>query len=104
MPIRSCLAILCLLLLGRGVLLRADEPGKEQPAETTATPEQEAFFEKKIRPILVSRCLECHGEKKQEGGLRLDSRAGVLKGSDSGPSVVAGKPGESRLVEVIGYQ
>ena len=87
-----------------GVAARADEPAPDQPAVVKLTPEQEAFFEKKVRPILVSRCIECHGEKKQEGGLRLDSRAGVFQGNESGPVVVAGKPDESRLVDVIGYQ
>jgi cytochrome c553 len=56
-------------------LARAEEPAKDLPADFRATPEQEAFFEKSVRPILVAKCLECHGEKKQEGGLRLDSRA-----------------------------
>ncbi|MDG2391670.1 MAG: hypothetical protein P8M30_20375, partial [Planctomycetaceae bacterium] len=34
----------------------------------------EDFFEARVRPLLVKHCLECHGAKKQEGGLRLDSR------------------------------
>src|SRR4051812_9195784 len=34
------------------------------------------FFEKQVRPLLVARCQQCHGEKKQEGGLRLDYRKG----------------------------
>src|SRR6516225_7537681 len=48
------------------------------------------FFETKIRPVLVERCYECHGEKKQKGGLRLDGKAALLKGGDSGPIVVPG--------------
>ncbi len=59
------------------------------------------FFEKRVRPVLVERCYECHGEKKQKGGLRLDSAAAVLKGGDSGPALVPGKPDESRLVKGI---
>lgn len=103
MPLRSCLAVL--FLIGAASLaLRADEPAKVTAADPQITPEQEAFFEKNVRPILIARCVECHGEKKQEGGLRLDSRAGVFKGNESGPAVVAGKPEESRLVDVIGYQ
>ena len=35
------------------------------------------FFESKVRPVLVEHCLGCHGEKKQKGGLRLDSAAGL---------------------------
>src|SRR5262249_23605184 len=72
-------------------------------ADFKFSPEQEAFFEQKVRPLLVAQCLECHGEKKQEGGLRLDSRPAILKGNESGPAIVAGRPEESRLIEVIGY-
>ena len=45
------------------------------------------FFEKKIRPVLVEHCYKCHSAeaKKAKGGLRLDSRANLLKGGDSGP-------------------
>ncbi|MEC7922740.1 MAG: c-type cytochrome domain-containing protein, partial [Planctomycetota bacterium] len=39
------------------------------------------FFEKKIRPVLVERCFKCHGPKAK-GGLRLDGRAGMLKGGE----------------------
>src|SRR5690349_3744526 len=55
------------------------------------------FFEKKIRPLLVERCHECHGPQKQRGGLRLDSRSAVLKGGDNGPALVPGEPGNSRI-------
>jgi cytochrome c553 len=61
------------------------------------------FFEKRVRPVLVERCYECHGEKKQKGGLRLDSAAAVLKGGDSGAALVPGKPEESRLVKGISW-
>jgi hypothetical protein len=61
------------------------------------------FFEKEVRPVLLTRCQGCHGQEKQKGGLRLDSRTSVLAGGDSGPAVVPGKPGESLLVEAINY-
>ncbi|HEY2250861.1 MAG TPA: PSD1 and planctomycete cytochrome C domain-containing protein, partial [Planctomycetaceae bacterium] len=61
------------------------------------------FFEKEIRPILVQSCQKCHGDRKQEGGLRLDSQSALLKGGDSGPAIAAEKPDESLLVEAIGY-
>ena len=44
-----------------------------------------AFFEAKIRPVLVETCMECHGDKKASGKLRLDSKAGVLKGGSLWP-------------------
>ena len=102
---KSCLlALLFLCLAAAAPVLRADEPVKDQTAEFKATPEQEAFFEQKVRPLLAARCFECHGDKKQEGGLRLDSRTLATKGNESGPAIVPGKPEQSRLVEVIGYQ
>src|SRR5262245_22197909 len=45
--------------------------------EAQPTPEQIDFFEKKVRPILVENCHKCHGEKKQQGNLRLDSKAAM---------------------------
>jgi hypothetical protein len=71
-----------------------------------ATPEALAFFEKKIRPVLVEHCHRCHSSqvKKPKGGLFLDTRSGLLKGGDGGPVVVPGEPQKSRLVEAIRYK
>lgn len=60
-------------------------------------------FEKSIRPLLVAHCLKCHGPAKTSGGLRLDSRAAVLAGGDSGPAAVSGKPEASRLLRAVEY-
>ena len=64
------------------------------------------FFEKKIRPILVEQCYECHSakSKKVRGGLRLDSRAGLLQGGDRGAAVTPGEPDKSLLIEAVGYK
>ncbi|MDP6036319.1 MAG: c-type cytochrome domain-containing protein, partial [Verrucomicrobiota bacterium] len=64
------------------------------------------FFEKRIRPVLAEHCYKCHSakSKKLKGKLRLDYRAGAIKGGETGPAVVPGKPGESLLVESILYQ
>ena len=62
------------------------------------------LFESKIRPILVKRCEKCHGAKKQEGGLRLDQKAGWARGGDQGPAIVPGKPHESLIVKAVSYQ
>ena len=59
------------------------------------------FFESKVRPVLVARCLKCHGPAQQKGQLRLDSREAVLKGGESGEVVISGKPSESLLIEAI---
>jgi hypothetical protein len=63
------------------------------------------FFEQKIRPILVKHCYECHSAqaKKLRGGLRLDSRADLLKGGTSGSALVPGKPDESLLIQALRY-
>lgn len=58
------------------------------------------FFEAKIRPVLATHCFECHGHKVK-GGLKLDSRAAILKGGDSGPAIVPGKPKESLLLTAV---
>ena len=60
-----------------------------------------AFFEAKIRPVLVDNCLKCHGETKANGKLRLDSKMAVLKGGISGPVVVPGKAKDSLLIKAI---
>ncbi|MCH8046250.1 MAG: PSD1 domain-containing protein [Planctomycetes bacterium] len=72
------------------------------PAAQPATAELE-HFEKKVRPLLVKYCFKCHGPKEQEADLRLDSRAAVLRGGESGPAIEPGRPAESRLVRAIGY-
>ncbi|MHB1423834.1 MAG: PSD1 and planctomycete cytochrome C domain-containing protein [Gemmataceae bacterium] len=61
------------------------------------------YFEKHIRPVLAERCQSCHGPKRQQGGLRLDSGAAMLKGSDNGAVVVPGQPDKSLLVKAIRY-
>ena len=67
------------------------------------TPDQLDFFESKIRPVLSRHCYECHGaeSKKAKGGLRLDTRDGLLKGGDSGPAIVPGKPDKSLLITAV---
>ncbi|BCX46928.1 cytochrome c [Haloferula helveola] len=74
-------------------------------ASAQPSPEDLAFFENKIRPVLASACYECHSvdAKKLKADLFLDSRASILKGGDSGPSIVVGKPDESLLIETIRY-
>ena len=73
--------------------------------EAKFTPAQLEFFEKKIRPVLATHCYECHGGAgKLRGGLRLDSREALIKGGDSGPAVVIGKPDESRLIQFVRHQ
>jgi hypothetical protein len=63
------------------------------------------LFEKKIRPVLVERCYECHsaGAKKVEGSLLLDTKDGARKGGDLGPAIVPGDPDKSLLIQALRY-
>ena len=75
------------------------------PASAAGTDEGEAFFESKIRPVLVQHCYECHaGKKKKKGGLRLDSREATRAGGDGGPAVIPGKPDESPLIKAVRFE
>lgn len=67
------------------------------------TAEQLAFFENKIRPVLVEHCYECHSAtaKKIKGGLVVDSRSGIQKGGDTGPLLTPGDPEASMLIEAV---
>src|SRR5437879_5558594 len=69
------------------------------------TPAQMEFFENKIRPILAENCYKCHSlqAEKVKGGLLLDTREGVLKGSESGPVIVPGSPDKSLLIKAVRY-
>jgi cytochrome c553 len=66
-------------------------------------PDQAAFFEKSIRPVLVEKCYKCHSAEaeKIKGGLLLDTREGIRQGGDTGHAVVPGDPNESLLLEAL---
>ncbi|MCA9081330.1 MAG: DUF1549 domain-containing protein [Planctomycetaceae bacterium] len=64
-----------------------------------------AFFEAKIRPVLVEHCYSCHSAEAEaiKGGLSLDTRMGIQQGGESGPAVVPGKVAESLIVDALRY-
>ena len=74
-----------------------------QTVSASIDPAEVEFFEREIRPILVEHCQSCHGAKKQEMSLRLDSAQGLLLGGDNGAVIVVGEPDESLLIEAIRY-
>ena len=88
--------LLVLTLLTIEATEKHEEAEKHRPST-----QQLQFFETRIRPLFVARCFKCHGEKKQWGGLRLDSREALLRGGESGPAVVPGKPDKSLLVSAV---
>jgi len=69
------------------------------------TPDELAFFESKIRPVLAQSCYKCHAEtsSKVRGGLLLDTREGIRLGGDTGPAIVPGDLEKSLLIEAIRY-
>lgn len=78
-------------------------------ATASADPAGIAFFEAKIRPVLIEQCFKCHSVEakangKLKGDLYLDSAEPMLKGGETGPSIVPGKPGESLLIKAIRYE
>ena len=89
---------------GATALSAAPGPLARPPAPMAAPPEQAAFFEKSVRPVLLEQCGNCHGETLQQGGLRIDSRAALLKGGKQGAAVVPGKPEASLLIAAINHQ
>lgn len=84
------LSLVCCVVLFFTSALAAQETG-------------EAFFEARVRPVLVKQCYSCHSHqaKRARGGLMLDSRAALLRGGDSGAVVVPGKPNDSLLIKGI---
>jgi hypothetical protein len=86
-------AMLCVSLIGA-----AQAP----PSAPAAAPSAQSHdvFETKIRPLLAANCYACHAESAT-AGLRVDSREGLLRGGESGPAIVPGKPEESTLIKAV---
>lgn len=62
-----------------------------------------AFFESRVRPLLLKKCGECHGKEDPEGKLTLTSVEGIAAGGASGPTVVPEQLDRSRLIQAIRY-
>jgi len=73
-------------------------------ADETISAEQVQFFESQVRPLLIQHCQKCHGPDQQKGDLRLDSRAHVMLGGESGPAIEPGKPNDSLLIQAVRYE
>jgi len=88
----ATLAAAWLCIQSAGAVAAAEGRPVEPPARDATV-----RFEEDVLPVLAANCVACHNAKVREGGLMLDSVAAILKGGDSGPGVVAGKPAESVL-------
>ena len=94
MPLRCSLSrFIWLIMLAPALMAQADD-----------SREALDYFEREVRPILVDTCQKCHGEKKQESELRLDSREALLKGSFSGPAIEPGRPEKSLLIAAVRHE
>src|SRR5438045_1673367 len=93
---RSLLPVLLLMPLP----LQARQQAANEPAPSAEGIE---LFEKSVRPVLLGRCYSCHSAtaEKLKGALRLDTREGLRKGGDNGPSIVPGDPEKSLLIRAI---
>ena len=81
----------------------------ESPPEVKDSQESLAFFESKIRPVLVEQCYSCHSQEaatkgKLKGGLYLDSRDGMLRGGDTGPALSSEHTEESLILKALRYE
>jgi hypothetical protein len=68
------------------------------------TPEQLEYFEKNVRPVLVTSCQPCHNAKVKSSGLDLSSAAGLFGGATGGPVISKDQPEASRLLSAVGYE
>src|ERR1700704_778599 len=95
MPLRSrLLAPLSVALLVASPALVSGQTG---PGEAGV-----AFFEKKVRPLLVDNCYTCHSaDTNSRGGLRVDDRNGLIVGGSRGPAIVPGHPEKSLLLQAV---
>jgi hypothetical protein len=73
------------------------DPGKLPPAST----QNGLTFDKDIHPMFDIACVRCHGEQRPKAGLRVDTLAGVLKGSRDHQEVVPGHSDQSRLIFAV---
>ena len=100
----TAIAIPVLLIASLGTLSTAQNTPPPAPVAVKMTADQVKFFETSIRPLLSEKCFSCHSATDQRGGLRLDSREAILKGSSGHGAVVSlTDPDHSIILQVISY-
>ncbi len=103
----SSLRLLLAALISLTFLFNAASIAIAQLPETEDTgaisAEEVEFFEKRVRPLLIERCYECHAGSEKNGGLTLDHRTGWLTGGDSGAAIVPSRPDSSLLIAAVRY-
>jgi hypothetical protein len=92
---RIAAALTALSVAGPIALFAAESPHDAAKIE---------FFEKKVRPLLVNNCYNCHSaDNKAAGGLRVDDLNGIVKGGGRGAAIVPGKPAESLILKAVSH-
>ena len=89
-----------LILATLPLALQIAAEARQAAAPTVSPPQSAEYFETSIRPLLAANCYDCHADEKM-GGLRLDSREGMLAGGRSGPAIVPGDPDKSLLIQAV---
>jgi mono/diheme cytochrome c family protein len=93
------------LVLVSGLSPRSVADDKKAAEAPTFTPQQVAFYEKEVLPLLQQHCLKCHGaDDKIKGDLNLATRKGVLEGGESGAVVDLKTPPNSLLLKAVHYK
>lgn len=99
--------LLTLLLLAAACALPGQSQTKARAKPRAASPVKpppeipEVVWNDRVEPLLDKYCLKCHAGVRQRGGLDLRSMETILRGGDSGPEMLPGKPNESRMVQVV---
>src|SRR4249919_159346 len=88
-----------LMLAAMPLLFQIAAEARQRAAAPVSAP-QSPDFESSVRPVLAANCYDCHVDQRM-GGLRLDSRDGLLKGGRSGPAIVPGDPDKSLLIQAV---
>ena len=115
---RFAKGVLFSALLASSLISTAEAQGKpqsrleslgESPPEVKDSQDSLAFFESKIRPVLVEQCYSCHSQEaatqgKLKGGLYLDSKEGLQRGGDTGPALSSEHTEESLILKALRYE
>ncbi|MFM7070826.1 MAG: DUF1553 domain-containing protein [Planctomycetota bacterium] len=99
----SAIVFLAATLVATRIEIRLTNGDEKPVVGRLPTAEQSEFFERKVRPLLIDRCYDCHSADGQEGDLRVDSLAALLKGGERGPAIIPGDPKNSLLIRAVGH-
>ena len=98
----SAFLLSCALTFGTSLFLSAISIADDAAKKPSTQAGHPISFTRDVAPLLVKHCVSCHGPKKPEGDFQLHKFARLMKAGESGvPAIVAGKPDESYLVELI---